>query len=144
MMEQADLPTTYDELSEMVRDGGNMDVDYDGMVERIKDELYEIIDETYLGPDVIITELQQKQHFEWCWKKNIHTFDKESIYFKESGQHYVYMWNFFNEAYYMNDNTQNRIKEYFRRLFQFDYKKTRSELDMLTEIYKILESNIKK
>jgi hypothetical protein len=54
------------------------------------------------------------------------------------------MWNFFNEAYYMNDNTQNRIKEYFRRLFQFDYKKTRSELDMLTEIYKILESNIKK
>lgn len=45
MMEQADLPTSYDELSEMVREGGNMDVDYDGMVERIKDELYEIIDE---------------------------------------------------------------------------------------------------
>lgn len=45
MMEQADLPSSYDELSEMVREGGNMDVDYDGMVERIKDELYEIIDE---------------------------------------------------------------------------------------------------
>jgi hypothetical protein len=45
MMEQADLPTSYEELSEMVREGGNMDVDYDGMVERIKDELYEIIDE---------------------------------------------------------------------------------------------------
>jgi hypothetical protein len=29
----------------MVREGGNMDVDYDGMVGRIKDELYEIIDE---------------------------------------------------------------------------------------------------
>ena len=45
MMEQADLPTSYDELSEMVREGGNMDVDNDGMVQRIKDELYEIIDE---------------------------------------------------------------------------------------------------
>lgn len=106
--------------------------------------LYDAIDETYLGPDVITTEVEQKQHFEWCWKKVINNFEKESIYFKETGQHYSYMWNFFNEAYYMNDNTQNRIQEYFRRLFQFDYKKTRSELDMLTEIYKILDSCIKK
>jgi hypothetical protein len=106
--------------------------------------LYDVIDETYLGPDVVITEAQQKQHFEWCWKKVLHTFEKESIYFRESGQHHDYMWNFFNEAYYMNDTTQNRIREYFTKLFKFDYRKTRSELDMLTEIYKILESNIKK
>lgn len=106
--------------------------------------LYDVIDETYLGPDVVITETQQKQHFEWCWKKVLHSFEKESIHFRESGQHHDYMWNFFNEAYYMNDTTQNRIREYFTKLFKFDYRKTRSELDMLTEIYKILESNIKK
>jgi hypothetical protein len=106
--------------------------------------LYDIIDETYLGPDVVITESQQKQHFEWCWKKVLHSFEKESIHFRESGQHHDYMWSFFNEAYYMNDTTQNRIREYFTKLFKFDYRKTRSELDMLTEIYKILESNIKK
>jgi hypothetical protein len=106
--------------------------------------LYDVIDETYLGPDVVITEAQQKQHFEWCWKKVIHSFEKESIHFRESGQHHHYMWSFFNEAYYMNDTTQNRIKEYFTKLFKFDYRKTRSELDMLTEIYKILESNLKK
>ena len=45
MMEQADLPSSYEELSDIVRDAGNMDVDYDGMAQRIKDELYEIIDE---------------------------------------------------------------------------------------------------
>ena len=106
--------------------------------------LYDVIDETYLGPDVVITETQQKQHFEWCWKKVLHSFEKESIHFRESGQHHDYMWSFFNEAYYMNDTTQNRISEYFTKLFKFDYRKTRSELDMLTEIYKILESNIKK
>ena len=106
--------------------------------------LYDVIDETYLGPDVVITETQQKQHFEWCWKKVLHSFEKESIHFRESGQHHDYMWSFFNEAYYMNDTTQNRIREYFTKLFKFDYRKTRSELDMLTEIYKILESNIKK
>lgn len=106
--------------------------------------LYEIIDETYLGPDVLLTQQDQKNHFNWCWNKLLTTFAKESIYFKETGQHRDYLWNFFYEAYYLNDTTQNRIKEYFQKLFQFDYKKTRSELDMLTEIYKILETNLKK
>lgn len=106
--------------------------------------LYDIIDETYLGKDALLTESDQKGHFEWCWNKLIKNFDKESIHFKECGQHKDYLWNFFYEAYYLNDNTQNRIKEYFKKLFQFDYRKTRSELDMLTEIYKILESNLKK
>lgn len=107
--------------------------------------LYEIIDETYLGPDVIVTEQEQKNHFLWCWKKNLENFEKESIKFKETGQHQDYLWNFFYEAYYLNDNgSDNRIKEYFNKLFQYNFRKTRSELDMLTEIYKILESSIKK
>ena len=106
--------------------------------------LYEIIDQTYLGPDVLLTQQDQKNHFNWCWNKALTSFSKESIYFKENGQHRDYLWNFFYEAYYLHDSTQNRIKEYFKKLFQFDYKKTRSELDMLTEIYKILEANIRK
>ncbi len=107
--------------------------------------LYDIIEETYLGSDVIITEQEQKNHFNWCWKKVIQSFEKESIKFKESGQHHDYLWNFFYEAFYINENNvNNRIKEYFTKLFQFNYRKTRSELDMLTEIYKILEANIKK
>jgi hypothetical protein len=107
--------------------------------------LHDTIDETYLGPDVIITEQEQKSHFNWCWNKVIKNFEKESIRFRESGQHRDYLWNFFYEAFYLNENSSNnRIKEYFTKLFQFDYRKTRSELDMLTEIYKILEANIKK
>jgi hypothetical protein len=54
------------------------------------------------------------------------------------------MWLFFNEAYYLNGGINNKIKEYFIKLFKFDYKKTRSELDILTEIYKILDANLKK
>ena len=45
IIEQADLPSSYDELSDMVRENGNMAVDNDAIVQRIKDELYEIIDE---------------------------------------------------------------------------------------------------
>jgi hypothetical protein len=106
--------------------------------------LYNLIDSTYMGADVTTTELDKRNHFDWCWKKVISNFSKESIFFKERGQHYDYIWLFFYEAYYLNETKNNRIKEYFGKLFQFDYKKTRSELDMLTELYKILESNIKK
>jgi hypothetical protein len=37
-----------------------------------------------------------------------------------------------------------KIGEYFFKLFDFRYKKTRSELDILTEVYKLLEQNLKK
>lgn len=106
--------------------------------------LYDLIDETYLGADVTITEADKKNHFIWCWNKVINNFSKESIDFKENGQHFDYLWLFFNEAYYLNDSKSNRIKEYFDKLFQYDFKKTRSELDMLTEFYKILDANLKK
>lgn len=106
--------------------------------------LYDLIDRTYMGSDVTITEKDKKNHFNWCWNKVVSNFAKESIYFKETGQHYDYIWLFFNEAYYLNETSSNRIKEYFDKLFQFDYRKTRSELDMLTEFYKILDHNLKK
>lgn len=106
--------------------------------------LYDLIDSTYLGSDVTISEADKKNHFTWCWNKTISNFAKESVNFKETGQHYDYIWLFFNEAYYLNESGPNRIKEYFNKLFQFDYRKTRSELDMLTEFYKILDHNLKK
>ena len=108
--------------------------------------LYELIETTYLGKDVINTEEDQKNHFIWCWDKTIENFNKEKIYFKERGNHFNYFWNFFLEAFYFIqlDNQSLKILEYFYKLFDFKHKKSRSELDMLTEIYKLLEQNLKK
>lgn len=108
--------------------------------------IFFLIEETYLGDDVMHTESNQKNHFTWCWDKTITNFSKERIFFKERGLHYEYFWNFFLEAYYLNrqQNGIIRIKEYFYKLFDFKHKKSRSELDMLTEIYKLLDQNLKK
>jgi hypothetical protein len=108
--------------------------------------LYDLLDETYLGPDVIKTNDDQIKHYTWCWDKTVESFSKEKIYFKERGNAYEYLWNFFLEAYYYPQNIENniKIKEYFYVLFDFTYRKTRSELDMFTEIYKLLEQNLKK
>ncbi len=108
--------------------------------------LYEIIDETYLGPDVLELEEDQRSHFTWCWNRTIENFNKEKIHFKETGNHFDYFWNFYLEAFYFNhlDNQPVRISDYFFKLFNFGYRKSRSELDMLTEIYKLLDQNLKK
>lgn len=108
--------------------------------------LYDLVDETYLGPDVLFEDKEQRNHFDWCWNKTITNFSKENIYFKETGPHHQYFWLFFHEAFYQNhlEGKENRIRDYFHKLFSFNYKKSRSELDMLTELYKTMESNIKK
>lgn len=108
--------------------------------------LYDLIESTYLGSDALSEDTDQRGHFDWCWTKTINNFTKENINFKETGPHYQYFWLFFHEAFYQNelDGKQNRIREYFHKLFSFNYKKTRSELDMLTELYKTMESNIRK
>jgi hypothetical protein len=108
--------------------------------------LHELIEQTFLGEDVIKTEDIQRNHFTWCWDKTIENFNKEKIYFKERGNHYEYFWNFFLEAYYyiQLDGNQVRIYEYFYKLFDFKHKKSRSELDILTEIYKLLDLNLRK
>lgn len=108
--------------------------------------LYDLIDTTYLGSDVLSDENEIKGHFNWCWNNIIENFNKEKIYFKERGNYYEYFWNFFLEAFYFNkiDNKEIRIVEYFNKLFDFDYIKTKSELDMLTEIYKLMDQNLKR
>ena len=54
-------------------------------------------------------------------------------------------YSFFNEILIGNhDNNITKIPEYFLKLFDFEHRKSRSELDILTEIYKILDQNLKK
>jgi hypothetical protein len=42
------------------------------------------------------------------------------------------------------DGSITKIPDYFLKLFDFEHRKSRSELDVLTEIYKILDQNLKK
>jgi hypothetical protein len=99
-----------------------------------------------LGPDIIESDYDQKNHFTWCWNKNVDSFGKEKIIFKEKGIHYEYIWNFFKEAFYYTNLINNKVKilEYIDILFDFKHKKTRAELDVLTEIYKLLNEGLKK
>ena len=60
--------------------------------------LYNIVDSTFLGSDVLFTDIDQKNHFNWCWNKILLNFSKEKIFFKETGVHHDYFWNFFRDS----------------------------------------------
>lgn len=51
MLEQAELPSSYDELWETIREHNNMNIDSAAIEQRIKDEIYEIIDDKIYNND---------------------------------------------------------------------------------------------
>lgn len=106
-----------------------------------------LIQNTYMGDDVTESEHDKINHFTWCWNKVIDNFEKEKINFERVGQHFEYFWSFFRDAYYYDDEAKNntiKVIEFFNAIFNLSIKKTKSELDMLADLYKILEKSLKK
>jgi hypothetical protein len=108
--------------------------------------LFTIIQNTYLGDDVTDTDIDKISHFDWCWNRVIDDFEKERISFERTGIHYDYFWSFFYDAFYFEETREDtsKVEQFFSNIFNLTAKKTKSELDMLGDLYKILEKSIKK
>lgn len=112
---------------------------------------YLIVD-TYLGESSVPNETKitlssedKTKHFDWCWNKVIINFEKEGINFETEGEHYEYFKTFFEDIFYNQpeDKIRNSIGNFFNDLFDRDKPFTKSDLDMVATIYKILDRNIK-
>ncbi len=103
------------------------------------------VDSPYWGGDVGSNVDDKQGHFNWCFNKVIDDFEKEGIVFSPRGQHYDYFWSFFKDAFYYEETreTVENIEIFFKNLFNLKGKKTKSELDMYTDLYKILENALK-
>jgi hypothetical protein len=71
-------------------------------------------------------------------------FSKESIRFNDKGEHREYYEKFFTDLFYNAENKtiSENIVKFFQELFDEEKMFTKSDLDMLTEIYKLLNKNI--
>jgi hypothetical protein len=114
--------------------------------------LCHLISDTYFGHDrqnnetkIIMSEEDNDKHFKWCWDKVIINFGKESILFETEGEHFNYFKSFFFEIFYNQNETMVResVTDFFDELFDLDRGFTKSDLDMITSIYKALEKNLK-
>jgi hypothetical protein len=111
--------------------------------------LYFIISDTYLGEDeqetrIVMSDEDKGIHFEWCWKKLLDNFDRESIKFKSEGGHKDYFKSFFMDSFY--DTSQKKLKvaipNFIEDVFNVEKPFTKGDLEILTELYVMLEKNI--
>lgn len=113
--------------------------------------LNSLIHETYLGEfgeiketKITLTEEDKIKHFKWCFMKLLSNYKKEGIQFKSEGNHYDYFKSFFLEIFYnqKDEKIRNSVKDFFRVLFNLDKSFTKSDLDMISVIYKVLNENM--
>jgi len=112
--------------------------------------LNNLILDTYLGEgenketQIILSEVDDKKHFEWCWNKILDNFKKENIVFFSTGEHFEYFESFFQETFYNQKDikVKTSIGKFFIDLFDYEKSFTKSDLDMITTIYKMLDKQI--
>lgn len=109
---------------------------------------YSIID-TYFGEDnletkVVMTDSDKKNHFDWCWGKILKEFEKENILMDSDGEHKEYLWTFFKDSFYSqkDEDMREAIPAFIEDLFNLDKPFAKSDLDILTEIYKTLQNKV--
>lgn len=112
-----------------------------------------LIMKTYLGDTnesvetkITLSDDDKEHHFEWCWNKTLENFKKESIKFNTDGEHLEYFKSFFDETFYnqKNEDIRNSINDFFTDLFDTKKPFTKSDLDMISSVYKVLDKNIDK
>jgi hypothetical protein len=112
-----------------------------------------LLKDTYLGDDfndnketkVGMTTNQKKEHFKWCWDKTIKNFNKESIDFKLNNDDSEFFESFFFEVFYNqpDQKVKDQINNFFKQIFDRGFNKTKSDIEMFTDIYKVLERSLK-
>ena len=112
-----------------------------------------LLKDTYLCDDfndnketkVGMTTNQKKEHFKWCWDKTIKNFNKESIDFKFNNDDSEFFESFFFEVFYNqpDQKVKDQINNFFKQIFDRGFNKTKSDIEMFTDIYKVLERSLK-
>lgn len=108
-----------------------------------------IIIDTYMGEDTNETKISLSQedkesHFEWCWNKMLEDFRRENIIIKHGGEHKEYFRSFFFDTFYnqLERNVKDSIPNFLVEVFDVEKPFSKSDLDILTELYKLMEKNI--
>lgn len=114
--------------------------------------LNHIIIDTYMGEPmgnssetkISLTQEDKNLHFEWCWNKTVENFKKENININLNGDHKDYFKSFYMDTFY--NQSEKSVKEsipvFLDEIFDIFKPFSKSDLDMITEMYKLMEKNV--
>lgn len=139
-------PLTYEQMHLLYRANNikyeRCNLYYDFIV-----SLNKIINDTYLGSDYINSEKEVVQHFNWCIDKVINNFKEENIIFEDTIGVKEYFYFFYNEIFYKSEdrlNILNKLNDLGNISFNYHRLKSRSDIDIFIELYKLLDKSLNK
>ena len=105
--------------------------------------LIHLIFDTYLG-DEITSQTEQKNHFKWCWNKNVENFKLEGIHV-DSPRLYKYFFEFMFQVFYTvpkaeSEKANENILKLWKYILDYNNNKSKSDIDTLIEVYKLFEA----
>ena len=107
--------------------------------------LMELIRNTYLGDDVVKTNKDRESHFKWCLNKIIENFKLESIEFTKTSEVYELLHSYSIDFFYVEkekSTLNDKMIKYWEHIFKYSAIKTKSELDLMVDVYRILEKSL--
>jgi hypothetical protein len=94
---------------------------------------------------IVLSQDDKKSHFDWCWEKMIENFKKENVVITLNGEHKDYLKSFYMDTFY--NQSEKKVKDsvpiFLNEIFNMSKPFSKSDLDMLTEIYTMMEKNVK-
>ena len=106
-----------------------------------------IIYKTYLGEEYISNAKEMVQHFNWCVDKVLSDFGEENIIFQDTTQIKEYFYFFYEELFYKRNEDVNKLDKLDKLAnlsFNYHRLKSRSDIDVLIELYKLLDKSLTK
>jgi hypothetical protein len=137
-------PLTYEEMHILYR-ANNVKYDKCELYYDFIKSLNKLVVNTYLGDDMIDDDEKKRNHYDWCVEKVFKGFREERIIFNDTQNLKEYFYNYYLELFYnVNDktdtlNTLDRLPYYS---FSYERIKTRSDMDVLIELYKLFEKSL--
>lgn len=140
-MDYFNKPLTQDQ-TDYLNTINNVSSDKVDLFKEFSISLTYIINDTYLGDDVITNDELIVTHFDWCWDKNLKDLVKENILIQSKGEHYYYYLNHFTNGFYLNrdksDNTLKEMNDFWKVNLSIDRVKTKSDYDVFIELFKVM------
>jgi hypothetical protein len=74
----------------------------------------------------------------------VENFKKENVMIKSNGDHKEYFQSFFLETFYnqSRESIKLSINKFLNEIFDTEMTYSKSDLDLLTELYKLMEKNM--
>jgi hypothetical protein len=105
--------------------------------------LNKVIVDTYLGTEYITTDREVKEHYLWCFNNIVDNFKEESIVFDDVVRLKEYFFYFYDELFYKDsDKVLNKLDNLAEFSFDFHRIKSRSDIDIMIELYKLFEKSL--